>query len=744
VSRRSRRGRLVNRLVLAAAAAGLGAGVVGALLLQRSSAAAALREARERNAVLADEYVVRLDARVENLFESLRLVATRDEIIGGDADVAAGELRVVLRVSPTLDELVLYDTAGRPAAAAAVRFDADAGDYRDRPDLVRSIGSAGVVSVDSGATPTIEVAVAVEDPPGHVVGALVGRAPLAIVTAPIEGVLREDDPIPFLADDDGTVLVHRDRARVVAGERFAVAEVLAGGGRSAVLERDGHDLLYAAARSERLDAVVVVEQPAAAARAAVDDNLREQLAILGLAMLAAVGAVIVAGEVLLRPLGPLTRAVARVGRGERGVRTRTDGYGEIGVLAAEVDRMAGALDRRDNQITELQELSLLVGSLGVRDEVAARVAAGAASLVGATGAAVCLRATDAPGGAMAMEVAATVGGEVDGDRLAELALAAARRGAPVPGADEAPVLRALAVPLVGTEDEPIGAVVVHRSTLRFGDEDEAMLVAFAAFAGVAFDNARRLDLQHALTDQLQEAVDRRRDLIGTITHEFRTPLACIEGFATALTDGWSRYDEAERRDLAGRIIRHAEELDELVNRFLDFTVTERGALSAQVGHVRLDVAASQALEALAPLLTDRRTAVDVPAVVVRADAVLLRRTLANLLSNAVKYSGAGSLVTVRAVVDGARARVEVVDEGVGLSATDAARAFEPFWRGGSASTRPARGAGLGLALVAEYVRAMGGTVGVDSVVGRGSTFHFTLPLATVGAAVGVTGEGSQR
>jgi signal transduction histidine kinase/HAMP domain-containing protein len=740
VRRRVRRHRLVNRLVLAAAVAGLGAGIVGAVLLQRSSGAAALREARQRNAALADQYAVRLDSRVENLIAALRLVASRDELAPGDAAAAAAELRVVLRVASTLDELVLYDTDGRPAAAAASRFDADPADYGVRPELVRSAAGEGAVDVDTGDAAAVEVAVAVEDPPGHVVGALVGRAPLATVTAPIEGVLGEDDPVPFLVDADGVVLVHRDRSRVVEGQRFSVDEILGGAGRSAVLDRDGHEHVYAAARSERLDAVVVVEQRAGAARAAVDDNLREQLAILGLAMLAAVGAVIVAGEVLLRPLGPLTRAVARVGRGERGVRTRSRGYGEIGVLATEVDRMAGALDRRDNQLTELQELSLLVGSLSGRDEVAERVAAGAASLVGAAGAAVCLPLADAA--SPRLEVAATAGAAVDRDRLAALAVAATEHRAPVPGSDESPVLRALAVPLVGAGDDPIGAIVVHRPTLRFGDEDEAMLVAFASFAAVAFDNARRLDLQRALADQLQEAVDRRRDLIGTITHEFRTPLACIEGFATALTDGWSRYDDAERRDLADRIARHAEELDELVNRFLDFTVTERGALSAQVGDVHLDTAVSQAIDALAPLLADRRTEVAVPPVVVRADAVLLRRTFANLLSNAVKYSTAGSLVAVRAAVEGRHVRVEVVDEGVGLSHEDAARAFEPFWRGGASSTRAARGAGLGLALVAEYVGAMGGTVAVDSVLGRGSTFSFTLPLATVGASVGAAGEGS--
>jgi signal transduction histidine kinase len=97
----------------------------------------------------------------------------------------------------------------------------------------------------------------------------------------------------------------------------------------------------------------------------------------------------------------------------------------------------------------------------------------------------------------------------------------------------------------------------------------------------------------------------------------------------------------------------------------------------------------------------------------------------------VKYSSPGSAITVRTSAAGSVARVEVVDEGVGMTTDDVTRAFEPFWRGGHPTTRATRGTGLGLALVAEYVRVMGGTVAVESTPGAGSTFAFTLPLATV-------------
>jgi signal transduction histidine kinase len=102
--------------------------------------------------------------------------------------------------------------------------------------------------------------------------------------------------------------------------------------------------------------------------------------------------------------------------------------------------------------------------------------------------------------------------------------------------------------------------------------------------------------------------------------------------------------------------------------------------------------------------------------------------LTNLLSNAVKYSDRGTPIAVRAAADSGVARVEISDHGMGLTDEEAARAFDPFWRAARVATNNLRGTGLGLALVKEYVRAMGGEVSVESELGQGSTFGFTLPL----------------
>jgi signal transduction histidine kinase/HAMP domain-containing protein len=712
----------VNRLVISTVIAGLVAGLLGAWLLQRSAASNARADARERARAFAEEYAVRVDNQIDSLLNMLRLVTTRRELSGVDPG-AESELAVVLRVTPTFNELVLYNREGKPVAASASRFLAAPSDYPMRPDLKAALQSGALVQLAGGKSPLIEMTVPIENPPGVVVGALLARAPLEAATTPLDGVLAPDDPQPILVDDHGRVLVHRDRSRVISGDVMPLDTLLSHTDRAATISADGHRQILATAGSERIPAFVIAEQPESVALSTANDKLRGLLAILAVVMLAVVIAVIGAGEVLLRPLRPLISVVGRVGRGERGVRTGITGVGEIGQLAGEVDRMAEALDRREEQVGELRELSLLVGTLSEREEVARHITDGSMKLVRSDGSALC-----SPPSSSLTVVEATSGTMPEHHYIEDLGAGALRTGGAFRRSFDNDGTNLLAVPLAANDGERLGIIVVNRLNQPFDEEEAELLSAFASFAAVALDNARRLDLQHTLAAELQDAIDRRRDLIGTITHEFRTPLTCIEGFSSALLDGWATYSDEERRELVARIGRHGEELDDLVTKFLDFTLTERGGVSARIGPVALDEAIAEAAASLAPLLADRRVEITVPSVVVAADASLLRRTMTNLLSNAVKFSAPGSLVAVRAFVDGTRARIEVIDEGVGLTVQEAARAFEPFWRGGGATTRSTRGAGLGLALVTDYLRAMGGSCGVTSEPGQGSTFYFALPV----------------
>ena len=289
----------------------------------------------------------------------------------------------------------------------------------------------------------------------------------------------------------------------------------------------------------------------------------------------------------------------------------------------------------------------------------------------------------------------------------------------------------LLVPLPEHEGRRLGVLAVITDAPRHFDADELHLAeTFAAFAGIALANANRLDLERSLVSELQQTLDLRRGLVMSLSHELRTPLTCIRGFAETMLGHWAGLDDKTRHDAVLTISQHADDLQRLVEQLLDFASLETGRLESAPDEFDLACEVKDAVASLAPMLGDRVVDIDVEDVHVVADPRLVRRALSNLLSNAVKFSGPAGRIGIVGRAEASAARVTVADSGVGLSAEEAAHVFEPFWRARSAVSNATRGSGIGLALVQEYVRVMGGEVSVASVPGQGSRFSFTLPLAT--------------
>ncbi len=710
----SRRSGLLLRLVTATVLAGAIAAILGVVVLRTTTSRALQDDIGTRNVGSAVELAARLDARLDARVSTLRLVATRQRITSLDP-TADAELRTVIANTSDFDELVLYDVDGTPLAAGATRFVASAAEEPARPDLFPNGKIEAIVGLDDQVPPTLEIIVPVEDPPGTTVGALLGRLPLEVAMAP---ALRIDIGLAttrFLVTDDGVIIVHPERDRVLREERLPVDEVL-DQPELARVDIDGAPHLLAGARMDALGAAVIIDQLEATALAPVGDRLQELTLILILVMVATMLAVIAAGTWLLGPLGPLTLAVRRLGQKERGVRVDERSRGELGLLAAEFNRLGETLDERQSELDELHRLSVLVNTRSSRDEVAAELVAGAARLLHVDEVAFCSAAHDPP------EILAIHGSVPEGTIL-ELATTAIRIGRVHLDHDDDAF--GAAVPIRGGEGGSVGALVMRRPERGFDADELTLAGAYAGFAGVALDNLARLALEQEVAAELADAVEQRRSLMRTVSHELRTPLTCIGGFSSALLSQWDVYEDAQRRELVTKIRHHTNDLDELVNRLLDFAATERGSMTADLQPVRLTEIVAEAVEATGPLLGERPVTIEVPDLAVHADPVLLRRALLNLLSNAVKYSPVGTPVGVRAVDDGRRIRLEIIDDGVGLSSEESLRAFQPFWRAGHQSTR-ARGAGLGLALVSEYAQAMGGATGVVSEPGHGSTFFLTL------------------
>jgi two-component system, OmpR family, phosphate regulon sensor histidine kinase PhoR len=221
----------------------------------------------------------------------------------------------------------------------------------------------------------------------------------------------------------------------------------------------------------------------------------------------------------------------------------------------------------------------------------------------------------------------------------------------------------------------------------------------------------------------------RRDFVANASHELKTPVAAVrvlaETLLTALPD-----DPGAGRGFAVRIGREAERLDALVRDLLDLSRVERGTLDVEpvdlVGLVKEVVGgyADRAEERRVKLRTELQ-----PGVAMRGDRAQLGLLLSNLVDNAVRFTSPRGTVRVRLDGSEGRAVLQVSDTGEGIPAGELSRIFERFYRVDKARTRQTGGTGLGLAIVRHVVESHGGTVTVDSELGRGTTFTVSLPIA---------------
>lgn len=387
-------------------------------------------------------------------------------------------------------------------------------------------------------------------------------------------------------------------------------------------------------------------------------------------------------------------------------------------MLPEVVERAWRLHDLTRRAKQLQRLALIVNSAQDRESIFAEIVNGAQELLGAVMCALMIYEEEG------LEVVAQGGSTV------EPSAALMERARKVFDAGITDLEgEALLVPLSKGGDEPLGVLVIVSDGRSFLGEELELADTFASFAGLALRNLRRRELEQRLIGELQQTLELRRDFVNSISHELRTPLACISGFATTVLTHWGRLDEDTIKSSVERIRHHGADLTNLVEKLLDFSFLEQGRFAPEVTTIDLKPSIETSVADLSPLIASRAVEVEVEEVKVSADPNLLHRVLSNLISNAIKASGLEDPIYVRAVRHDGVARVEVEDTGTGLSEEDAAHVFDPFWRSRHAIKAAQRGSGIGLTLVREYVRTMGGDVGVRSELGAGSTFYFTLPVA---------------
>ncbi len=273
-----------------------------------------------------------------------------------------------------------------------------------------------------------------------------------------------------------------------------------------------------------------------------------------------------------------------------------------------------------------------------------------------------------------------------------------------------------------------------------GDELVGLFTTFCDQIALALDRAE-LQQQAIRTEALRESDRLKNVLLGSVTHDLRTPLASITAATSSLLEPGVQWSEVERREFLESIDRSADRLNRLVGNLLDLSRLEAGVAQPEKDWYPIGDAIATVLDRLdlTGQTRDRRIVVDVADDVplVPMDHGQIEQVLTNLLENAIKYSPVDSAIRVQARVMGSPPELEtrVSDQGIGIPASELHAIFDKFYRVQHvrlpwASARPPTGTGLGLAICNNIVRAHGGRIWAESTPDQGSTFIFTLPVPT--------------
>lgn len=227
----------------------------------------------------------------------------------------------------------------------------------------------------------------------------------------------------------------------------------------------------------------------------------------------------------------------------------------------------------------------------------------------------------------------------------------------------------------------------------------------------------------------REAEEMKSVFISVISHELKTPVALIKGYATTLAREDAHWDEQTLREGLQVIQEESDRLNNLIDNLLDASRIQAGVLKLELGDVSIPRLARQVAERLSTQTDKHTIEVDFPEdfPVVLADEERLRQVLHNLVGNAIKYSPDGGVIRIGGWSDEESVTVYVADQGIGIPPEEQSRLFDRFYRVDSSLRRKTQGAGLGLYLCKSLIEAHGGRIWLRSEPGKGTTVFFSLP-----------------
>jgi len=287
---------------------------------------------------------------------------------------------------------------------------------------------------------------------------------------------------------------------------------------------------------------------------------------------------------------------------------------------------------------------------------------------------------------------------------------------------------------LGGKDDLLGVVCLPFRRDQY--MPESLLPTLSALCDQAALAVRNIQYNEELArknEELTHLDELKSDFMATMSHELRTPLTSIIGYSDMMLAGMTGELNEKQTGFAESILQSGETLLGLINDILDLTKIEAGRLELNYETVDLRAALLGVLPVVKPRAQDKRIRIstflptDLPPV--WADPGKLNQILLNLLTNGVKYTHENGSVSVEARPQGDLVEIWVTDTGIGISKEDQARVFQRFTQVDSSATRTQGGTGLGLAITKELVELHGGSLRVQSKLGKGSSFIFTMPIS---------------
>ena len=582
----------------------------------------------------------------------------------------------------------------------------------------------------------------------------------------------------FLVDAQGRLIAHPDISLVLRNTDLSrLAQVQAARAAGAGHENEqlqvsddiqGRRVLTAYAHVAPLGWLMFVELPVAEAYAPLYATIERS----GVLLMAALGFAFVAGLVLARrmvgPIQALRAGAARIGAGDLSQRISVKTGDELEGLADQFNDMAGRLqesyadlekkvEQRTHELAQsvaelraLGEVSQAVNSTLDLQEVLNTIVSKAVQLSDTDAGAIYdydeTRKEFGQRSTYGMDDDLIAAFKERRIRIGDPGIGqAARERVPLQIADlqkEPPsdslevVVRAgyravLIVPLLGA-DRIVGALLVRRKRPgEFSKQTIDVLQTFAAQSVLAIQNARLFQEIGEKSRQLEVASQHKSQFLANMSHELRTPLNAILGYTELILDEIYGETPEKMRSVLERVQRNGKHLLGLINDVLDLSKIEAGQFTLTLVEYSVKDVVHNVFSAVESLANEKKLAlrVEMPKnlPVGRGDERRLTQVLLNLVGNAIKFTDEGE-VSVKASANNGAYMVSVCDTGPGISTADQGKLFQDFQQADNSATKKKGGTGLGLAISRRIIEMHGGRIWVESSLGHGSTFAFTVPV----------------